>query len=391
MRVVHAECGWGVARRGGRAVLVLAILLACAGAGRAADRISSGPGTGYGSAEGRIGAEAARLRGAIVLAQAAPRAGAAAIQGELDALVKAAQSEGEVTIYSSVPETTNIRVGTAFQVKYGIRFQLLRLTTASLSQRYFSEAEAGKIAGDIIITAGGGEPYTTEGIKRGWVESIVQAGLPVMKSGEFPARFIDADSAIIQISPWIIAYNTNLVQAADVPKDWADLLNPKWKGKILVIDPRVGIVNAQFWLLILDKYGESFFTALRAQDMRRYANGAAAVQALVAGEGSIHPPALVNQITGLMAKGAPINQVTPEFTTGTQFHLVLTARGSARHPNAARLLANYIMSPEGNRVFNNEAGVVGVYDTSRLPRQFELPKAGAAAQVPRVAKLLGYD
>lgn len=329
--------------------------------------------------------------GPLLLAQAGQKPSAAVIQGELDALIKAAKSEGEVTVYSSAPESVPQRVGAAFLAKYGIKMQLVRVTTAAMVQRYFAEGDAGSIAADVIITAGSGEPYTTDGVKRGWVESIAQAGLPVIKSGEFPERFVDGGAVISQISPWLIAYNTSLVKSGEAPKDWPELLNPKWKGKIIVVDPRIGLVNAQFWQLIAEKYGESFLQQLRAQDLRRVSAGVAGIQGLAAGEGAINAPTLIVQITALMAKGAPISHVTPEFTTGSQFYLVLTSRAKAKHPNASRLLVNYMMTQEGNKVFNDEPGVVGVYDRGGLPKQFQFPKPVAASQIERYSKLLGFE
>ena len=341
-------------------------------------------------------------RSAVILAQAAPKAvakaapaaakaaPAAGVRAELDALVKAAKAEGEVTLYSAAPESIPKRTGDAFTAKYGIKTAFVRISTAPLAQRYFSEAEAGTIAADMVITAGSGEPYITEGIKRGWIEPIAQANLPVLKSGEFPARFNDGLSPIVQISTWMIAYNKDLVKGADIPKDWPDLLDPKWKGKIIVADPRVGLVFTQFWLLLHERYGDGFFTLLRAQDLRRTSGGIPAIQQLAAGEGHIYPPVIASLVTGVQEKGAPVATVTPEYTTGSLFYIVLTVRGKSKHPNAARLYANYILSPEGNKVFNDEPGLVGVYDTRSLPKQFTLPKSVTKEQVDQMAKLLGY-
>ena len=104
----------------------------------------------------------------------------------------------------------------------------------------------------------------------------------------------------------------------------------------------------------------------------------------------MYPPVIPPVVTGVQERGAPVDTVTPEFTTGTQFYLILTARGKAKHPNAARLLANYIMSPEGNTVFNDEPGIVGVYDTRRLPKQYVQPKPVNKEQVDNMARLLGF-
>ena len=68
---------------------------------------------------------------------------------------------------------------------------------------------------------------------------------------------------------------------------------------------------------------------------------------------------------------------------------MLTHRAKAKHPNAARLFAHYVMSPDGNKIFNADPGSLSVYDTSGLPRQYESPKPNAIARRARFATLLG--
>ena len=69
--------------------------------------------------------------------------------------------------------------------------------------------------------------------------------------------------------------------------------------------------------------------------------------------------------------------------------VVLTARARAKHPNAARLMANYVMSPEGNKVFNDDPGGVTIYDTRGLPADYQAPKPGAITRKDLIIKLLG--
>lgn len=335
-------------------------------------------------------AQAAKATKAAPVTGKPSPAAAAAAKAELEALIKAAKAEGQVVMYSAAPDSVPKRTGAAFTAKYGIKTSFIRLSTAPLAQRFFAEAESGTYAADLIITAGGSEPYTTDGIKKGFIEPFDQSNLPILKTGEYPKQFYDGVSPVVQISLWMIAYNKDLVKGADVPKDWTDMLDPKWKGKILLADPRVGLVFTQFWNILYEKYGEGFFTLLRAQNPRRYPGGIPAVQGLAAGEGAMYPPVIPPVVTGVQERGAPVDTVTPEFTTGTQFYLALTARGKAKNPNAARLLANYIMSPEGNKVFNEEPGIVGVYDTRRMPKQYVQPKPVSKEQVDNMAKLLGF-
>ena len=325
---------------------------------------------------------------AMLLAQAGAARPAAAVQVELDALLKAAKAEGEVTFYISLTENVGKRVVDGFSAKYGIRTQFIRLTTAALTQRYLTEAEAGTHAADVVFNAGTAAPYI-DTISKGWIEPISQAGIPVIKSGEFPAKFVTGATAIVQISPWLITYNTNSVKGSDIPKDWPDLLDAKWKGKILVGNPGMSDAYMDFWGLLHDKYGDAFFAQLRP-NLRSVATGPQAAQGLGAGEGSFLVPAVIGQVQENRDKGAPLEVVTLDFTTGVEQHLILAARAKAKHPNAGRLLAHYLMSPEGNKVINDEPGGFTMYDTNKLPKQYQSPKPGAAARKDQVSRLLGF-
>lgn len=69
--------------------------------------------------------------------------------------------------------------------------------------------------------------------------------------------------------------------------------------------------------------------------------------------------------------------------------LFLTDRSRAKHPNAARLFANYVLSAEGNKVVNDDPGGVTLYDTSRLPKEYRSPMPGTASRKDQIVKLLG--
>lgn len=310
---------------------------------------------------------------------------------DVEALAKAARTEDDMMFYSAVPENVAKRVSDAFTAKYGVRARFIRLTSNALQQRYAAEAEAGNIPAAFIIIAGNGVPFAEQGIKRGWMDAVVQAGLPVLKGGEFPAKFLPGPTAVVQITPWLMYFNTDKVKGADIPREWTDLTHPKWKGQFILPDPRISDAYYDVWAMLLDKYGEKFFEQLRSQNMRLSAGGTVSVQALAAAEGSVAAPTTMAIVRTMKDKGAPVDTYTPDFTTGLEVHLILTARGRTKQPNAARLFANYLMSPEGNKVFNDDPGNNSVYDVANLPKQYQSPKPGALARKDQILKLLGLN
>ena len=310
---------------------------------------------------------------------------------DLDALTKSAKAEASLTFYSGATENVAKRIADAFSAKYGIKTQFVRLSGNTIIQRYSSEAAAGNIAADVVFNASRPQPFAEEGIAKGWVEAIKDAGLPVLKNGEFPARFMTGPTALIQIAPWSITYNTEKVTAADAPKDWRDLLNPKWKGQIAISDPRSSNAYLDLYAVLIDRYGESFFAQLRAQAPRWYVGGPPQVQALAAGEGMVGLPVIVAQVQSVKDKGAPLAVITPDLTSGVEMHVMLTARAKAKSPAAARLMANYVMSPEGNKVFNDDPGGMTIYDTSKLPKEYQPASVKNEARKDQIIKLLGLQ
>lgn len=320
-----------------------------------------------------------------------PSVRAQAARGELDALVAAAKAEGELLFYTAAPDAGAKRLADAFTAKYGVKAAFLRLQSAPLQQRYAAEAESGNIASDLIIMSGAVVEYAEQGIQKGWVESISTAALPVLRSGEFPAKLNRGPTAIVQVTPWVIVYNTDKVSGADVPKDWADVLLPKWKDQLLVVSPRAGDTFQNLYGFIHERHGDAFFSRLRAQGARILPNGSLAIQALAAGEGAIMLSTIAPLVTTLRQKGAPVNSATPEYNTGNEMHVMLTARAKSKRPNAARLFANYVMSPDGNRVFNDEPGVASVYDAAGLPRLYEAPRSASVARRGQLMQALGVQ
>lgn len=314
---------------------------------------------------------------------------ASASGADLEALIKAAKGEGELTLYSATPDTQAKRIIDAFQAKYGLKVGLVRLAGVSLRQRYVAEAEAGNIAADVMFTAGGAEIFGEECIRKGWAESITQAGIPAMRSGEYPAKHGRGSTAVVQITPWLIGYNTEKLKGAEVPRDWKDVVNPRFKGQIIIPDPRASDAYIDIWTLVADTYGPSVLTQIRALGPRFASAGAAGIQSLGAGEGAVMFPTTSANIMTVKAMGGPVDMVTPDKTTGVEMQVMLSHRSKARHPNAARLFAHYVMSVEGNKVFNDEPAGVTMHDPSGLPRQYEAPKAGAISRRAEVLGLLG--
>jgi iron(III) transport system substrate-binding protein len=311
---------------------------------------------------------------------------------EVEELIRAAKAEGEVVAYASQPQPINLRFAQAFTAKYGIKISFLRLSSGPLVQRYASEAAAGNVAADILFfPINGSETFLTEAKKQGWLRPLLEAHIPALTRGQYPAKFIRPTPAfptpIVGIIPWAFGYNTQRIAAKEAPKTWSDVLDPKWKGQIIRTDPKLSLGQMDPWRLLLDRYGEAYFEKLHAQDPRTSTPEAvAAAQALAAGEGSILIMTTGAVIQAVKDKGAPVAAVTPSLTTGVEMGIFMSSK--AKHPNAARLAIHYALSPDGTNVQNADPGSVDPYDVSKLPSEYESPKSDTPTFYEQINKLL---
>lgn len=86
---------------------------------------------------------------------------------DLDALIKAAKAEGEVTFYTSLVESDAKRVVETFSAIYGIRVSYIRLASGAVTQRYASEASAGTFAAEVVTVGGGSRCLPFRGRQKG--------------------------------------------------------------------------------------------------------------------------------------------------------------------------------------------------------------------------------
>jgi iron(III) transport system substrate-binding protein len=308
----------------------------------------------------------------------------AAGQG-LDALVTAAKEEGSLVWYSVPAEAIAKKVSDGFEKAYGIDVEFTRLASSDLAQRYSGEAANGQPAADAVIVSN--TPFVAQAHKEGWTTPLADAGIPDYP-GTYPPTFLlpDRGSAIVSIEPSGIAYNTGQVPAAQAPKDWKDLADPKWKGKILLIDPAGSAAYLDFWSVVADKAGKDVVQGIAANVARTYPSGVPAVEALGAGEGSIVVPSTGSIVAGAAGKGAPVAYSQPSITNGPELALLVSKQ--AAHPNAARLFAWYILFGDGQKLLNDLPNTASPATGEDLPKDYTRAPANAGARKDELLGLL---
>jgi len=282
------------------------------------------------------------LCGVLLFAQAARAA-------EVDpALIAAAQKEGEVVWYSTLIINQIVRpMVDAFEAKYpGIKVRYSRATSSDVALKIRNEARARRLQADLFDGSN-----TVFMLQEG---SLVAEYQP--RSAEaYPAELKDPHGlwTAMNLFYWTSAYNTNLVKAEDAPKTYEDLLNPKWQGKIAWTNDLTPGGPPGFVHNILATMGEekgmAYLRKFAAQEpVTLPAAQRVVLDHVISGEYPLAVMILNYHATISAAQGAPVRWIKMEPLLQSMSLISVVKDGP--HPNAARLLEEFMLSDAGQKV-----------------------------------------
>ncbi|HWP60799.1 MAG TPA: extracellular solute-binding protein [Candidatus Acidoferrales bacterium] len=259
-------------------------------------------------------------------------------------VIEAAKSEREVVWYTTTNLEPAKRIVDLFRAKYPfLHVNLFRTNVAPLTSRVLLEARAGKFEWDVL--SGGGEFYPP----------VKERGLIApYRSPE--ARMVEDDMVdkdgywtAYTASTFVLGFNTKMVRKEEVPKTCEALINPRWKGQKIGVDTTAGMFHS-----LMSVWGRektiAYFKQLAALDPAPKDSTSLMAQLLGAGEfplafGTAHIFELLGR------KGGPVDWIPLEPAV---VRVVPTTIGAkARHPNAAKLLYDFLIGEEGQRVMKD--------------------------------------
>ena len=267
-----------------------------------------------------------------------------------DKLIEGAKQEGQVVIYSAMIVNQALRpLADAFMKKYPfVKLTYWRADTDALVAKVSAEERANNLVADVIEGTGAGELIIGQGFAEHYTTPLL---------ADFDKRYIDPRGlwTSTRMSYFGLAYNTKLVSDADVPKTHDALLDPRWQGKMAW---RVGTNTGtpMFITNLRMARGEdaalAYLQKLSGQKMINFAAGSARtlVDRVIAGEFPIALQIFAHHPLISRAKGAPVNSVLLD-PTPSNAGTMLIPRG-VRHPYAAMLLVDFILSKEGQEIFS---------------------------------------
>ena len=249
-----------------------------------------------------------------------------------------------LNLYTGYPEANEKTFIEAFTKDTGIKVNMVRLQPNRLSERVLSEQGAGVLSADVVrisdyrladgfSKAGVWRSYTVPGSEK-FDEAVINSG-----------DFTRTHNAV-----YTFGYNSQLVKSEDAPKSWAELVDPKWAGKIGVVQGNSGGGVAALNRFMETKLGEDFMSKYAALKPKIYEGSGPQQTALARGEVAVGTVGSANVNIAVKTENAPLNFVVPEEGLITfDYFLGATAKGS--NPEAADIFMNYNMSKRGQQIF----------------------------------------
>jgi iron(III) transport system substrate-binding protein len=260
----------------------------------------------------------------------------------VEKMTAAAKKEGTLTLYTTIAEKDLPAIVKPFEQKYGVKVSVWRAGTDKVLQRAVTEYQAKKYDVDVVhFGAPEMEALTREKV-------LAPVNSPVHKdlmAGSVPAH--RAWAATI-LSVWVQAYNTNVVKKSDLPKTYADLLDPKWKGKLGIESKNDDWFATVVHQLGGEEKGLAYFRELVAKNGISPRHGHTLLNNMVvSGEVPLALTVYNYMPEQAKKKGAPIDWFAIEPAIARANAVGVTR--NAPHPNAAMLFYEYLLGPDGQK------------------------------------------
>jgi iron(III) transport system substrate-binding protein len=279
-----------------------------------------------------------------------------------DPRLEAAKKEAKVVWYTSLVLPSAEKVAKLFEAAYpGIKVEVDRTGSQRILQRVMQELSANVKTADVLHTSDAGHfvllkerkllaPYTPAGIEK------------------FPAGFKDKDGYYFGLRATVncITYNSKLVPASEAPKTWKDLLDPKWRGKLVTAHPGYGGISATHMLALVNVYGWDYFKQLAQNRVMITQSAADPLTVVASGERAVAVNGGEYSAYQLKKKGSPVEIVYPK--EGVPLVVSPTAiLAAAPHPNAAKLFTDFTFTREVQQVMADSEGLYTGHPEVKYP------------------------
>ena len=251
-----------------------------------------------------------------------------------------ARKEGRLVIYSGAATPATLKpVIETFEKKYGVKVELLHGRPSETRERVRAEQAAGRVQADLLMDGATLKvaAHVPHYVPHGELPNLQRMKAPFKSDGTLMPAGIGRQTVLM---------NTRLVKPGDEPKSWHDLLDPKWKGKILTDDPRAPGAAVVVYDVLNEKVGRPFLDKLMTQEPVVINNISVAERRVAQGEYAFLLPVRIQSIPQL--RGLPVKPMRAK--EGDVYIVMAFARiKGAPRPHAARLFMNHFLEADSQK------------------------------------------
>lgn len=288
------------------------------------------------------------------------------------ALVEAAKKEGKLAWYTSLELSQAKKMGELFEKKYGIPVEVVRNGSEKVFAQFMKEQSSNVRKADVVHTSDASN-YLTMNASGYLVAYRAKAADSLAPELKTQVAAPDNTWFALRISPWVMAYNSNKVKEPDAPKAWKDLLDPKWKGKLVHSHP--GYSGSTLTVVhLLTTTMPDYYKQLAKNEPLIVQSAVDVPTKVISGEADVAAGTLQYNVYREAAKGNPVKTIFP--TDGSP--LIVSPQGiakSAPNPNAAKLFQEWSLGREAQQFLAEDGGLHTIRNDVKLPQgQIELSK-----------------
>ena len=312
----------------------------------------------------------------------------AAAQETTASMLAAAEKEGKVVWYSSVDVKVGEKIAEAFKKEYPkIEVDVERSGSERVLQRINQEYQSGIKNVDVVNSSDASHFLFWK--QQGWLAKHTPPD-----AQKFAPQYRDPDGTYFTWRATLdcMAYNTNLVKDAEAPKSYAELLDPKWKGKLVKAHPSYSGTSLTGTYALVKVLGWDYFEKLSKTGIQQLQSTTAPPKTLATGERAVMVDGNEYNIFIEMDKKSPVKPIYA--AEGTPFVSSPTAVFSgAPHPNAARVFQNFLYTAKAQQLLVDVGGQRSVHPdvkepASRTPlTQIKLLADDAQGMLPQIAEI----
>lgn len=325
---------------------------------------------------------------AIIVAAAFFIAGPAAAQETTAAMIAAAVKEGKVVWYSSVDVKVAEAVAKAFRAEYpDVKIEVERSGSERVFQRINQEYQSNIKNVDVVNSSDASHFIY-------WKQQKLLAAHTPPDVKRYAAQYKDPEGyyAAWRATLSVMGYNTNLLAAKDAPTGYLDLLDPKWKGKLVKSHPSYSGTSLTGTYAIVKQLGWEYLEKLSKQGVQQLQSTTAPPKSIASGERVVMVDGNEYNMFIEMNAKSPVKIIYPK--EGTPFVTSPTAIfAEAPHPNAARLLQNFLYTAKIQQLAVNEGGTRSLHPDVKDPpgrtplTEIKLLPDDPVAMLPQVAEI----